>query len=81
MVKKKRLFIDISSPSTASIVSKKHWLLVVEDSTDYSLSYFSQEKFKVKDMMMSLLKELQAMYVITVRYNHGDNAGESEAFE
>ena len=31
-VSSKKLFIDIISPSTASMCGKKHWLLVVEDS-------------------------------------------------
>ena len=34
MVKGERLFIKISSPSAASMEKKKHWLLVIEGSTD-----------------------------------------------
>ena len=39
-----RLFFVISSPSTSTFGGKKHWLLVIEDSTDYVWSYFSKEK-------------------------------------
>ena len=35
-----KLFIDISSSSTMSMGGKKHWLLVLEDSSIYALSYF-----------------------------------------
>ena len=40
MVKGKWLFIDISSPSTASLGGKKHWLLAVGHKTGYVLSYY-----------------------------------------
>ena len=39
-IKGERLFIDISSPYTISMGSKKHWLQVLEDSTDHAWSYF-----------------------------------------
>ena len=70
--------MDISFPSTAGMDGNKHWLLTVEDSTDYALSYFLKEKSELKDMMMSLLKDLKAMYGVTESY---DNAGENEAYE
>ena len=31
-----RLFFDISSPLTPTVGGKKHWLLVMEDSSDYA---------------------------------------------
>ena len=34
-----RIFIDISSGKKASLGGKHHWLLVVDDYTDMSLSY------------------------------------------
>ena len=36
MIKGKRLFIDVSSPSTASMGGKQHRLLVVKDNTNYA---------------------------------------------
>ncbi len=36
--KGERLFIDISSPSTKSMGGKQHWLLIVDDCTDYCWS-------------------------------------------
>ncbi len=36
----KRLYLDISSPNTASLSGKKYWLLIVNDATGYIWSYF-----------------------------------------
>ncbi len=36
--KEERLFIDISSPLTKSMCSKQHWLLDLDDCTDYCWS-------------------------------------------
>ena len=47
-VKEKRLLINISSPSTASMGGKKHWLLTVVDSTDDAWSLFLKEKSGLK---------------------------------
>ena len=33
-----RIFIDISSPPTVSTGGKRHWLLVMEDTTNYTQS-------------------------------------------
>ena len=52
MVKEQWLFIDISLPLTAIMDGKKHWLLVVEDDTDYAWSYFLKKRSELKDMMM-----------------------------
>ena len=54
-----RLSFDISSPSLGG---EKHWILVVEDSTDFAWSYF-YKKIRIKNVMMSLVKEFnQAQY-------------------
>ena len=36
----KRLFFNISFPSTPTFGGKKHWLLIVEDNINYMWSYF-----------------------------------------
>ena len=59
MVTGKRLFINVSSTFTACMGSKKQWLLLVEDSTDYTLSFSLEEKSELKDMMMSSLIDLK----------------------
>jgi transposase InsO family protein len=62
-----RLCIDISSPSTKSIGGKRHWLLVVDDCTDYAWSFFLKQKSETKDIMIALIKELQQAYGIEVK--------------
>ena len=74
-------FIDIISPSTTRMGSRKPWLLVVEDSTHYAWSYFLKEKLELKDGMLELLKDFRSTQCIDVRYTHCDNAGESKSFE
>ena len=81
MVKGKRLFIDISFQSLASMGGKKHLFLMVEDSTKYLSSYFLKQKSELNEVKMILLKHLRAVYDVTVKYIHCGNAGENEAFE
>ena len=54
-----RLLFDISSPSTPTFVGKKHWLLVIEDSTDFTWSYFLKKKLDLLSAMMNLVKNLK----------------------
>ena len=55
----KRLFIDVSSPSTPSFGDKNHWLLVVDDSSNYIWSFFSKEKFNFAKTMLGLITNLK----------------------
>ena len=73
--KGQRLYVNISSSSTSSICSKKLWFLIVKDSTDYAWSYFLKEKSELKHVMMSLIKNVKAIYCINIRYVHCDNTG------
>lgn len=76
-----RLCIDISSPSTKSIGGKCHWLLVVDDCTDYAWSFFLKKKSETKDIMIALIKELKQTYGITVKSIRCDNSGENNALQ
>ena len=55
-IKGESLYIDISLPYTASLGGKKHWLLVIDDSTDHALSCFSKEKSELETVMVVLIK-------------------------
>ena len=68
MAKGEQMFIDICSPSTANMGSIKHWLLVVNNGTDYASGNFLNKKSELKDVMMSLLKDLKAITCINVRF-------------
>ena len=51
-----KLFFDISSPLTPIYGGKKHWLLVVDDSSNYNWSFFQKEKSDLADVMLGLIK-------------------------
>ena len=51
------------------------------DATDYAWSFFLKEKSELKDVMLSLVRELQEKYGVTVKAIRGDNSGENNAFE
>ncbi len=79
--KGERLFIDISSPSTKSMGGKQHWLLIVDDCTDYCWSYFLKEKSDLKDHVIELIKEMHLKYNCKVKCIRCDNAGENISLE
>ena len=76
-----RLFFDISSPLTPTFGGKKHWLFVVDDSSNYVWSFYLKEKSNVVNVMSGLTKYLKNKYNLQVQYLHCDNAGENVAFK
>ena len=56
------LFFVIRSPSTPTFGSKKHSLLIIEDSTDYTSSYFLKVKSTLKNTMLALIKNIKTKY-------------------
>ena len=76
-----RLYLDVSSPRTQSVGGKHHWLLLVDDCSDLSWSYFLKKKKEVKANVIELVKELKAKYGIVVKYIRCDNAGENRALQ
>ena len=76
-----RIFIDISSPKTASLGEKHHWLLVVDDCTDMSWSYFLKKKSETSNKINSLIKDLKSKHQIVVRIVRCDNTGENLALQ
>ena len=75
-----KLFIDISSPKTASIGGSQHWLLVLDDCTDCPFSFFLSHKDMLKLKLVPFVKNLKELG-ITVKVIRCDNAGENIAFE
>ncbi len=83
MVTGERLYLDISSPNTASLSRKKHWLLILDDATGYVWSYFLKYKIDLTKNVLGLIKELKSsnLAVKMVKYICCDNAGENVALE
>ena len=76
-----RIFIDISSPKTATLGGKHRWLLVVDDCTDMTWSYFLKKKSETSDKIILLIKDLKSKYEIVVKMVRCDNAGENLALQ
>ena len=62
-----KLFFDITSPSSLTLGSKWHWLLIIDDSSNYIWSFFLKEKFNLADTMVGLIENLKTKYIC--RYN------------
>ena len=69
-----RLFFDISSPSTPTFGHKKHWLIVIDDSSDYVWSFFLKENSTLADIIIGSIKNLKK-YHLQVQYLCCNNAG------
>ena len=54
-----QLFIDVSLPVAISLVGRKHWLLIVDDFTNYTLCYFRKEKVKQPDKGNKFIKRVE----------------------
>jgi transposase InsO family protein len=76
-----RLSIDMCSPKTKGIGGKQHWLLVVDDCTDFEWSFFLKKKSDLKDEIFTLIRELKEKHGIQVKYIRGDNSGKNRALE
>ena len=75
------LFFDISSPSTPTFGGKRHWLLMIDDHSDYCWSFFLSEKSDLTQKMIGLIKDLKIKYDIQVQRLQCNNTGENQAFE
>ena len=54
-----RLFFNISSPSTLTFGGKHHWLLVINNCSDYCWSLFLREKSDLAQTMLGLVNNLK----------------------
>ena len=57
-----RLFIDITSMIHLSAGGKKHWLLFVDEATDYTHSFFLKKKSDLVETMILWIKNLLMNY-------------------
>ena len=74
-------FIDISLSTETSSADRAHWLLIVDDCTDYTWTYFLKEKRKLPDKLNELMNEVKAKYNIQVKKIWCDNADRNYALE
>ena len=76
-----RLFIDISSFKHESMGGKRHWLIVVDEFSDCSHSFFLKRKSDQIELFPIWIKELKAKYGIDIKYIRLDNSGENRSLQ
>ena len=76
-----RMFIDISSFKHESMGGKRHWLIVVDEFSDCSHSFFLKRKNDQIELLPDWIKELKAKYGIDIKYIRLDNSGENKGLK
>ena len=77
----RRIFIDISSMIHPSPGGKKHWLLIVDEATDYTHSFFLKKKHDLVETMIIWIKNLFMKYCIRIKKIRVDNSGENRMLQ
>ena len=75
------MFIDISSFKHESMGGKRHWLIVVDEFSDCSHSFFLKRKSDQIELFPNWIKELKAKYGIDIKYVRLDNSGENKGLQ
>jgi hypothetical protein len=75
-----RIFIDISSIKSKSYVGTKFWLLVVDDKSDKSWSFFLKNNSDQGENMLTFLKQM-VKDKTPVSWIRADNAGENQTLQ
>jgi hypothetical protein len=76
-VKGKRLMIDISWIKTESVAKNRYWLLIMDEYTNFSWSYFMKNKDDQVSIVIKHIKMLQNEPKIKVKYIGCDKSGEN----
>ena len=76
-----RMFIDISSFKHESMCGKRHWLIDVDEFSDYSHSFFLRRKSDQTVMIPIWIKGLKTKYGIEVKNIRLDNSGENRSLQ
>ena len=76
-----RLFMDISSFKHESMGGKRHWLIVVDEFSNCSRSFFLKRKSDQIELFPIWIKELKSKYGIDIKYIRLDNSGENRSLQ
>ena len=60
---------------------KRHWLIVVDEFSDCSHSFFSKRMSDQIEMIPIWIKALKAKYGIDIKYVRSDNSGENKSLQ
>ena len=75
------LFIDISSFKHESMGGKRHYLIVVDEFSDCSHSFFLKRKSDQIELLPVWIKELKAKYGTDIKYIRLDNSRENRSLQ
>ena len=54
-----KLFFVISSPSTPTFGSKQHWLLILDNSSEFIWTFFLKDESNQGDIVVGVIKNLE----------------------
>ena len=75
-----RVFIDISSFKQVSRGGNKHWLIMVDEFSDYTHSFFGKKSDQIKILPM-WIKGIAKKHGIEIKRNRLDNSGENKSLQ
>ena len=76
-----RVFMDISSFKHESMGGKRHWLIVVDEFSDCSHSFFLKKKSDQKVVLPIWIKGLSNKFGIAIKKIRLDNSGENKSLQ
>ena len=76
-----RVFIDISSFKQVSRGGNKHWLIVVDEFSDYTHSFFLKKKSDQIKILSIWIKGIAKKHRIEIKRIRLDNSGENKSLQ
>ena len=76
-----KIFFNISSSSTPTFGGKRHWLLVMDNCSNYCWSFFIKEKPDFAQTLLALVNNLKLKLNLQVQRLPCNNAGKNQAFK
>ena len=76
-----RMYLDISSMRKPSMGGRQHWVMLVDEATNYKKSFFLKKKNEQVEPIIDWMKALKARHEIQVKLIRCDNAGENKVLQ
>ena len=80
-IKSHPFLVGIVSFKHESMGGKRHWLIVLDEFSDCSHSFFLKRKSDQIELFPNWIKELKAKYGIDIKYVRLDNSGENKGLQ
>ena len=76
-----RMNFDISSMRKPSMGGRRHWVMLVDEATEYKKSFLLKKKNEQVEPFIDWIKALKPRHEIQVKIIRCDNAGENKVLE